>query len=172
MAKQFVKIYTKSNYRNLNRKVLEVFEINGRRVTCYVTTAHCPEVKEYAGGHAVNLTYLETYHYTKAETDALVSGLDTRLTTAEAAITALQTTRAKIATFSIVGNGVASVFTITHGLNLANKHYFQLSLYEETTGLEYGVCPEADSVNACSIDFGEVLADGKTFTGIIVGKGA
>lgn len=48
--KQFARINSSNNYRDLNGQILEVHEIALNRVTCIVTAEHAPEIGEFESG--------------------------------------------------------------------------------------------------------------------------
>ena len=57
-----------------------------------------------------------------------------------------------------IGDGVASTFTITHNLALANKDDYVIRVAEILTGQEYNVENASIGVNSLSVTFGFVPA--------------
>lgn len=61
----------------------------------------------------------------------------------------------------LVGDGVASTFTVTHNFALANKDDFITRVAEAATGVEYTVEVTSIGINSFSVAFGFVPTSGQ-----------
>lgn len=61
----------------------------------------------------------------------------------------------------LVGDGVASTFTVTHNFALANKEDFMARVAEAATGIEYLVEVTSIGVNSFSVAFGFIPTAGQ-----------